>query len=85
METNVFIVLALGIFLAFFIQTVVGFAGTLVGLPILLIVIDLPDAIAYMSIFYFISSPLLVYKEWNNIDKQIIMRLALSSIYDQIS
>ncbi len=80
MEINVFVILALGIFLAFFIQTVVGFAGTLVGLPILLLVIDLPDAIAYMSIFYFISSPVLVYKEWKNIDKQIIIRLALSSI-----
>lgn len=72
--------LAIGIFAGFYVQTVVGFAGTLVSLPILLLAMPLPDAIAYVSIFYFFSSVSLIFKEWKYIDKQVIRQLAVATV-----
>lgn len=74
------LILIIGTFLGFFIQTIIGFAGALIALPILLLAMPLPEAIAYISIFYFISTPVFVYREWNNMDKAILQKLALSSI-----
>lgn len=79
MDIDLLILLGAAIFCGFFVQTVVGFAGSLIALPILLIGIKLPDAIAYISIFYFFSSVSLVYKEWRNIDRTVIMKLGLAS------
>lgn len=72
--------LILGIFFGFFIQTIIGFAGALIALPFLLMAMPLPSAIAYISIFYFISSPYYVFKEWENIDMQLLKKLAISSL-----
>lgn len=77
---NMLLILIIGTFLGFFIQTIIGFAGALIALPILLLAMPLPEAIAYISIFYFISTPVFVYREWNNMDKTILKKLALSSI-----
>ncbi|MGY8913787.1 MAG: TSUP family transporter [Flavobacteriales bacterium] len=74
------LILIIGTFLGFFIQTIIGFAGALIALPILLLAMPLPEAIAYISIFYFISTPIFVYREWNNMDKTILKKLALSSV-----
>jgi hypothetical protein len=41
----------------------------------------LPDAIGYLSIFYMISTPFHVYKEWKYIDKSLLKKLALSSFW----
>lgn len=79
MTPELLILLAIAIFCGFFVQTMVGFAGSLIALPILLIGIKLPDAIAYISIFYFFSSSFLVYKEWKNIDKKVIIKLGWAS------
>ncbi len=79
MDPELLILLGTAIFCGFFVQTVVGFAGSLIALPILLIGMKLPDAIAYISIFYFFSSCFLVYREWENIDKNVIMRLGWAS------
>ena len=80
MDTELLILLGTAIFFGFFVQTVVGFAGALIALPILLIGLKLPDAIAYISIFYLFSSISLVYKEWKNIDKSVIGKLSIPSI-----
>jgi hypothetical protein len=80
MDVNIILILTLGIFVGFYVQTVVGFAGSLMALPILLLAMDLPNAIAYISIFYLFSSAFLITKEWHNIDKTIILKLALTSI-----
>lgn len=80
MEVEILVIVAIAIFLGFFVQTVVGFAGSLVALPVLLIGLKLPDAIAYISIFYFFSSAFLVSKEWRNIDRKVIWRLTLASV-----
>ena len=79
---NVMIVLlTIGIFAGFFVQTITGFAGALIALPFLLFVMPLPDAIGYLSIFYMISTPFHVYKEWQYIDKLLLKKLALSSFF----
>jgi uncharacterized membrane protein YfcA len=79
MDPELLILLGTAIFCGFFVQTVVGFAGSLIALPILLIGLKLPDAIAYISIFYLFSSIFLVYKEWSNIDRNVILRLGWAS------
>ena len=80
MSVEVFVILALGIFIGFYVQTVIGFAGSLLALPILLFKMELPDAISYISIFYLFSSVFLISKEWRNIDRKIILQLALTSV-----
>lgn len=80
MDTEIFLILAIGIFAGFFVQTVIGFAGSLIALPILLFKMELPDAIAYISIFYLFSSIFLILKEWRNIDRKIIVQLAIPSM-----
>ena len=80
MTFTVLLVLGLGIFLGFFIQTLIGFAGALIALPILLLVLGLQDAIAYISIFYFFSSVYLIAQEWKHIDRKIILKLAIATV-----
>ena len=80
MNPEILLLLGIAIFCGFFVQTLIGFAGSLVALPMLLLGIELPDAIAYISIFYIFSSSYLVYKEWENIDKDIILKLAWTSV-----
>ncbi|TDE05627.1 sulfite exporter TauE/SafE family protein [Flavobacterium hiemivividum] len=78
MDTPI-LVLTIGIFTGFFIQTIIGFAGALIALPFLLFVMPLSEAVGYISIFYLISTPIYVYKEWEHIDKNLVKNLALSS------
>jgi uncharacterized membrane protein YfcA len=80
MGTTALIIIIIGIFCGFFVQTVVGFAGALVAMPILLFALDLPDAISYITIFYAIASVYLIYKERKNIDREVILRLIISSL-----
>jgi uncharacterized membrane protein YfcA len=80
MDVELYIIVSVAVFFGFFVQTVVGFAGSLIALPILLLSIALPDAIAYISIFYIFSSIFLINKEWKNIDFSIISKLAIPTI-----
>ena len=80
MDLTVLSILIIGVFMGFYVQTVIGFAGSLIALPILLLGMKLPDAIAYISIFYLFSSVFLIKKEWKNIDKKIIFKLAITSV-----
>ncbi|TVZ28439.1 hypothetical protein JM83_3569 [Gillisia sp. Hel_I_86] len=80
MEIGLYLIVAIAIFFGFFVQTVIGFAGSLIALPILLLSAALPDAIAYISIFYIFSSFFLINKEWKNIDFSILSRLAIPTI-----
>ena len=73
--------LIIGIFTGFFVQTIIGFAGALIALPFLLCVMPLAEAVSYISMFYLISSPIYVYKEWANIDKTLLKRLAITSFF----
>lgn len=80
MNLDILIILGIAIFCGFFVQTLIGFAGSLIALPILLLAVKLPDAIAFISIFYLFSSAFMVHREWRNIDKDTILRLTLTSI-----
>lgn len=80
MDITVLLILIIAIFIGFYVQTVIGFAGALMALPILLFGMELPDAIAYISIFYLFSSAFLIIKERKNIDKKIILELGIASI-----
>lgn len=80
MDLSIVLLIGIAIFCGFFVQTLVGFAGSLVAIPILLIHLKLPDAIAYVSIFYLLSSFFLVRKEWQNIDKKILYKLTFASV-----
>lgn len=75
------IVLIIGIFAGFFVQSVIGFAGGLVALPFLLCVMPLSEAVSYISIFYFISTPIYLIKEWPDVDKKLLKDLAISSLF----
>lgn len=75
------IVLIIGIFAGFFIQSIIGFAGGLVSLPFLLLVMPLSEAVSYISIFYSISAPIYIIKEWSSIDKQLLKNLAFYSFF----
>ena len=79
MDTMLFL-LSIVIFLGFFIQTISGFAGALVALPFLLFVMPLTEAVCYISIFYSVASPIYFYKEWKNMDKQLLKKLAITSL-----
>ena len=74
------LLLIIGIFLGFFIQTISGFAGALVALPFLLCVMPLTQAVCYISIFYSIASPIYFYKEWKNMHKVLLKKLAVTSL-----
>jgi uncharacterized membrane protein YfcA len=75
------LLLTIGIFTGFFIQTIIGFAGALIALPFLLCVMPLSEAVSYISMFYLISTPIYVYKEWKDIDKTLLKKLAISSFF----
>jgi uncharacterized membrane protein YfcA len=79
-DIELIIILSIAIFCGFFVQTLVGFAGSLIALPILLLGLQLPDAIAYISLFYLFSSTYMVFKEWKNIDRKTIYKLTLASV-----
>jgi hypothetical protein len=74
------VLLILGIFFGFFVQTIIGFAGALVALPFLLFVMPLIEAVCYISIFYSISTPVYFYREWKNMDKILLRKLSITSI-----
>ncbi|CAM4158679.1 sulfite exporter TauE/SafE family protein [Gillisia limnaea] len=80
MDIYILVILGIAIFFGFFVQTLIGFAGSLIALPILLLAVKLPDAIAFISIFYLFSSAFMVYKEWHNINKDIILGLSITSL-----
>jgi len=80
MEPLQLIILTAGIGLGFFVQTVAGFAGGLFALPILLQVIPMQEAVAYLSVFLCIFSILLVHKTWPQIDKKTVKELAAGII-----
>lgn len=73
------LVLAIGIFIGFFVQTLMGFGGALVALPILLFKYSLKEAVSYLAIFYFLSSIYLIYKEKKNIDFKFLKSIFLMS------
>jgi len=74
------IVIGVGIGLGFYIQTVAGFAAGLFAIPILISVLPMQEAIALMSVFLLIFSIILVYKNWNSIEKKTVLELSIGVV-----
>src|SRR5437763_1876442 len=68
-------ILIVGIFLGFFAQSVVGFAASLVSFPFLLKVYTLPEAAAFLSLYFVFFSLIVGYKNRHDINKKIILEL----------
>ena len=68
------------LFLGFLIQTVSGFAGGLVALPILLFVLPIAESVALISIFTLTFSVIQICRQWRDIDRQIYLDLGLMTV-----
>lgn len=77
---NQYIIEALGIFLGFFVQTIIGFGAQLITFPIHLTAIDFYKSNAIITFFFLLFSIIVVYKTWKDADKKIISELSISSI-----
>jgi len=80
MEPIYLLVLIIGVGLGFYVQAVLGFAASLVALPIILNVLNIQESVALMSIFFFIFSVTLTWKNWRLIDRHTILELSLGII-----
>jgi hypothetical protein len=56
------------------------FCRALIALPFVSFVMPLSE-VCYISIFYFISTPIYVYKEWEHIDKELVKKISASSSF----
>ena len=74
------IIAGIGIGVGFYVQTVVGFAASLFAIPILLSVLPMQQAIALMSVFLLLFSIVLVYKNWQSIEKKTVLELSIGII-----
>ncbi len=72
-----YIIIILGIVIGFFVQTIIGFSAGLIALPILLIVLNIKDAVVINSIFLFLFSCLLVIKNRKFIEKKLVFQLSI--------
>lgn len=73
------LILSLAIALGFFVQTTVGFAATLLGLPIMLTVWNIQDAVALQSIYLVLFSFIVLPGCWRHVNKRLALTLMLSS------
>lgn len=74
------LIIIIGVFLGFFVQTLVGFSAGLFALPIILFVLDLQEAVALMAVLLFIFSLILVPKNWRHINKKIVLEVGIGMI-----
>jgi uncharacterized membrane protein YfcA len=70
---NEIALLSLGLGLGVFVQTTLGFGAILVAMPILLMALDLPDAVAFVSIFMMAFSVILFPTVWKDADKKTVL------------
>lgn len=80
MDLQTSLILALGIGIGFFAQTVFGFAATLIAFPILMIVLSLQESIALTSIFLLLFSGILVYQNRKLMNKKIVLEMGIGGI-----
>lgn len=74
------LILIIGVGLGFYVQTVIGFAAALVALPIIINVFNIQESVALMSIFFFMFSIILIYKNWKLINKKTILEMSIGLI-----
>jgi uncharacterized membrane protein YfcA len=80
MDWLVIVVVGIAIFFGFFVQTVIGFAASVIAVPIILSVCNLQDAVAIMAILLFIFSFILVLKNHKEMDKNMLLEMGVGII-----
>lgn len=80
MDIQQFTLFAIGVSLGFFVHTIAGFAAALVAYPIILQVIDIQEAVGFLSIFFFCFGATQTVVNWHNIDKKVFIRISLSAM-----
>ncbi len=80
MEIIQIIILIIGVGLGFYVQTIAGFAAALVAFPIILNVLNIQQSVALMSIFFFLFSIVLIYKNWKFINKKVILEMSIGIV-----
>jgi len=68
----------------FFVQSIVGFAAALVSYPLLLTILTMQDATALISVYFLLFSVFLVYKNWKDINKKLILDLSWTLVLGMI-
>ncbi len=74
------IILVSAIFFGFLAHSFTGFAAGAVALPMLVLVFPLRDSVVIISVFLFIMNLILAIKNWQFIDKKILLRIGGFSI-----
>jgi len=74
------IILVIGVGLGFYVQSVIGFAASLVALPIILNVLSIQESVALMSFFFFLFSISLIYKNWKAINKKVVLEMSIGIV-----
>lgn len=80
MEATFLLIIIIGVGIGFYIQTVAGFAAALVTLPIILKVLNIQEAVALMSIFFFLFSIILIYKNWKLINRKVVIEMSIGIV-----
>lgn len=80
MEILALAIIISAIFLGFFIGTIAGFGAAIIALPILLLVLPIQEAVAILSITYFIFSIYHISRNWKEINLKTIGKMALGII-----
>lgn len=80
MDWIVILVVGLAIFFGFFVQTVIGFAASVIAVPIILSVCKLSDAVAIMAVLLFVFSFILVLKNYKEMDKKMLFEMGIGII-----
>ncbi len=70
----------IAIFAGFFVQTTVGFAASLIAIPLLLFLFGFQDTIAYLSIFLLGFSLIMGPKSWKSVNKKAFLSMAITSV-----
>ena len=71
-------VISIAVFLGFLLQTTIGFAASLIVLPILLFIYDFREATALLSLFLVAFSLIQVPSNWKDIDKKSLLSLSIT-------
>ena len=74
------LIIFFGIFLGFLMQTVAGFSGSIVSLPILFTVLEVKQAVGLMAILLFFFSAILIYQNRKLIDKKFYLEAVIFTL-----
>ena len=75
LETLQIALIIAGISLGFYVQTVAGFGSALLALPVLLTTLGLQEAVALISVFFFLFSCYQVFKNRKLADRDTVIKL----------